>query len=297
MQFFGLSDKIYSMKMLFFRLISLVLLLSAGKFLGALELEITGGLNNFSFHPENSASSGEFKPFPFIILNASLMGEITDSLTFSVNFKRDNIFQNTTDFRLTTRTDYFGFEFGPFVGINDNFDKPDAGILGSLEVTLPGIVFLSFSGSSTLGAQFDFTSDNFRETAEARLGFWLPFTIASLSVNTKSFTRFIDDNNSTQSIRDSLKRLRLSVELFSKNFPVTLCVDGGYQILTRDYGSANTKDELSAFFAGFKINYRLARLRITAGAEIPFMITAADPMIASQDFLFKAFAGIAYRFL
>jgi len=287
------------MKRAFFLLFSLGLFLLAAGFSGALELEITGGLNFLTFDSEGSilnAPSEELKPVPFIISTASLKGNLTNSFAIGINFERDSLFENIVDLRFSARKDYFALELGSFVGFNSNFDIPDAGILGSIEVTWPGVLFLSFSGSSTLGAQFNFSSNTVRETIEARLGFWLPFGMTNVSVLSKNYTRYTENNDNQQSLSDSLLRYQLSVEFFSKNSPFLLRIDGGYFTLKRTYGNTNTTDELNAFFAGLEMNLSISKVRLIAGAEVPFIITSFSPMTVSSDILFKAYAGIAYRF-
>jgi len=282
--------------------------------LGALELELAGGLNNMSWKPDQSTAFGseraEFEPFPFILGNISIRGEIPKAWAFSFNIERDNIFQNTIDFRLKTRTDYFAFEFGVFTGMTDDFETPDAGILGNMEITWPGVLFISFSGSSTLGASLDSTGNNFRESMGAELGFWLPFMIPVFSVNTKSFTMFSEDGSGYKC--DSLTRYKLSADFpFGKTSPVNLRIDGGYQILKRNYDYSyevsidtineikTATNELSSIFAGFELLFKVSKpFHFFVGAELPFGLKAVEPLTVSDDVfgLYKAWGGVRFIF-
>ena len=275
-----------------------IILLISGKLglLGALELEISAGINNFTFQPEKTTAGDVFDPYQYILGNLSLRGDISKAWGFDFNLKTDNIFQYTADFRLKTRTDYFGFDFGLFTGMTDSFEIPDFGILGSIEATLPGIMFLSVGGSSTICSKFDFTGNNYRESFEAKLGFWLPFAIPVFSVSSKSFTRFIPDD--PDPIRDNLIRFQFSSDFFGKTSPLSLRVDAGYQILSRIYDVDDT-DELSSWFAGLDFQYSISKaLRLFVGAEMPFVVTATSPLTASDEFwtMFKAYGGFIIRF-
>jgi len=265
-------------------------------FLGAMELELKGGVNNMAWQPEKTTAAGNFEPFMFINGKLSLRGEISRAWAFNFNIERENLFQNTVDFRLNTISDYFGFEFGVFTGITDSFGAPDMGILGSMEVIWPGVLFISIGGSSSIGTDFTFTGDNFRESAEAKLGFWLPFAIPVLSAGTKSYT----ENTDSHSIRNNLIRYQLSVEFFGKTSPVTLQVDGGYQTLSRVYlGKTDAADELSSFFAGLDFQFSVSKyLRFIIGGEMPFLLTAAAPLTLSNEtpLMYKAYGGFIINF-
>jgi len=305
------------MKRLFLLFLPVFFLISSPEYLRAFEIEFTGGVNFLNYlapgrpvipdptfnqlgkisfdldagedgedgEGEGGNGGGEIedegKFSPFILGNLSIKGEISNSSAFHVNIGRDNIQQNSINFRLNTRMDNFRFEFGPFIGISDKFDL-DIGLLGSLEVTFPGIVFFSLSGSSTIGRMYSFTSDNSRESVEIKLGFWLPIVIPTLSFNIKSFTH--DD------ITDSLTRIQFSAEFFGKTSPVTIRIDAGYEILectADDYYSKT----INAFFTGFEFNLKIAQARIIAGGEIPFILPSNN-----SDILFKTYAGFAYSF-
>ncbi|MDR2542355.1 MAG: hypothetical protein LBC80_02765 [Treponema sp.] len=262
---------------------------------GALELEVTAGLNQKTY-PSSGSPHSKFEPFPFIIGNLSLKNDISSSLSYVFNIERDNVLQNSVDFRLITRIDNYRLEFGPFIGVSNNLDTPDLGIIGSIEVTLPGILFLSFGGSSTVGAKYNGTSNNFRETIGVSIGFWLPFAITTFSVNTKSFTQFY--GNSFDPIRDNLIRYELNTDFFGKITPVSFGINTGYQTFSRTYhGFLGITDELGSFFAGFKLSCNVTKpLRLILGAEIPFRLSANSSVTIPEDLLYKMYAGFSLKF-
>lgn len=291
------------MRRFFFVFICLgFLIFTPGKSTGAFELDLAGGVNFLTFHPDRITSHSqsvnykEFLPYPMGFGNLSLKADISNSWAFGFNIERDNILFNSVDIRLLTRTDYFFFEFGPFAGMDDNLEIPDIGMIGSVEFAYPGIIFVVLKGTATLGSWLDFTSNNSREVAMVRIGFWLPNIIPSASFNLKQFTKKPDD---ILTLRDSLYRFLVSADFHSKKNTTIIRLEGGYEIFTRNYRRGNIEniDELSAFFGGLEVSWRLpSSWRFKLGAEIPFMCTAVEPMTV-PDFrkMPKFTAGMSFK--
>jgi len=292
------------MKHTIFSLFCLILLFFPCQFPGALEIEVTGGVNFMTFHPDRETAHSDsehyrkFQDYPFGFGKINVRGDLSESMYFNVTAERDNILLNSLSFTLFNRTDNFRFEFGPFIGIGDRLETPNTGIIGSIEITFPGIAFLIFGGSSTLGSGFDFTSSSFRETAEVKFGFMLPFLIPSVSASTRSLSW---QKEEYLTLRDTLTRFQVSAEFFSKNIPFIFRLDAGYEIYTRNYKRGNTEstDELNAWYSGFDLIVQVSKpVKISAGLEIPIIYTAVEPMIA-PDFLWnivKANVGVVYTF-
>ena len=307
------------------------LILCSGGLLGALDFEITGGINLLTFDPDmtaayndEAAADSEFKPHLFILGNITLKDEISDILGYSINLNRDSILRNSIGGTLIAKTDYIKFEFGPFFGMADALEVPFAGITGGLEFMVPGVFFAGVTASSTIGSQLDFISDNTRETASAKAGFWLPFMITTFSANTSNFSNYIDAGLTTN---DNLIRYQVSFDFFSKKNPTTLRVDAGYKTLRRSYiysaysapdpeedaddpdtlppspsvipGSSpvNTTDTLNAFYAGFELRIQTrSRFRIIIGAELPIFFNSIEPITVPLFFYMpKAYVGFGVK--
>ena len=260
-----------------------------------------------TYHPDreiahsDSENYSKFQDYPFGFGKINVRGDLSESMAFSVTAERDNILLNGLSFTLFNRTDNFRFEFGPFIAIGDRLETPNTGIIGSIEITFPGIAFLSFGGSSTLGSSFDFTSSSSRETAEVKLGFWLPYIIPSVSVSTRSLTWQKQVEEASLTLRDTLTKFQVSADFFVKNVPIIIRLDAGYEIYTRNYKLGNTEstDELNAWYSGLELVVQVSKpLRLSAGLEIPVIYSAVEPMIA-PDFLWniiKANFGVVYTF-
>jgi len=271
--------------------------------LGALEIELTGGINYMTFHPDRVTPHGEsknykkFQEYPFGFGDLQFKGEVSDKMDFNIRFSRDNILQNTFTGSIKTTSDYFNIEFGPFVGMIDELSKPEIGISGGMQIAYPGIIFLSLGGASSLGEKIDFFSDNTRETYEVKLGFWLPGFIPSVSINSK---KFIKHHENSLVISDELARMQVSLDLFAKGFPVIFTVDAGMETLTRSYARKNysvVTDELTAIYAGAAAKWQITKpLRVIAAFEVPITFSATAPMKKPDDRfnLYKFSGGFSY---
>jgi len=284
------------MKRLFLRFICLGLLfLGSFSLLGALEMELTGGVNLMTYHPDRTRAhsepdneASEFSFYPMGVGNFRLSGDINDMMGFRINIERDNILQNSLNIIFLAKNDYFKIELGPFVGLCDSLDTPDGGIFGGIELSLPGIAALSVSGFTSLGTDFDFTSNNYREGIEAGLRFWLPKMIVTASAGTKCLSRSKEEELGALTRNDDLKRLMLNIDFYSKSSPVIVSVKGGYQIYSRIYKRGNTsiEDNVNSFFGGFDIHVEVSSsFKLKAGLEIPFLLTAEEPMTVTPEFL------------
>jgi len=270
---------------------------------GALEIELTGGINYMTFHPDRVTPHGEsknykrFQEYPYGFGDLQIKGEVSDKMDFNVRLSRDNILQNTFTGSIKTTSDYFNIEFGPFVGMIDELSKPEIGISGSMQFGYPGIAFLSIGGASSIGTNIDFFSANTREAYEAKFGIWLPGIIPSISYNSK---RFFKHHENSLVIRDELTRIQISVDLFAKGFPVILTVDAGMETLTRSYARKNypeITDELKAVYAGADVKWQITKpMRLIAGFEIPVTFSAKAPMKDPENRfnLYKFTGGISF---
>ncbi|WP_461256113.1 hypothetical protein [Treponema sp. R80B11-R83G3] len=290
------------MKRLILPIFVFLLLVGGIGLLGAFELEVMGGVNGFTFEPYKSWAYSEpdtekqFTPYNFAVANIAFRHNISETLNWSVSLERDNILQNSINALFGAKTDFFNVKFGPFLGFIDALAIPDAGIIGSLELNLPGIVSLTISGSSTLGSQYDFTSHTYRETAGIKLGFWMENAIPSFSAKIKYLSRQLDKSIV---VDDTLFKYFFTLELFTKNHAVSGFIDIGYQTYKKIYKKDGDEfcDELNSWLAGFGVSWQIIRpLCLKAGLEIPLLVSAIDPMTVTQvPLLFsKVYAGLVY---
>jgi hypothetical protein len=290
------------MKRLFFPLYVFFLLVCSSAFLGAFELEISGGYNGFSFDPWKTSAytdpdtEKEFDYYPYWLGNIKFKHNISEILNFSLNIDRDNVLQNSISTMFGVKTDFINVNFGIFAGTTDIFNTPDAGIIGNLEFILAETVYLSLSGASTMGVQYDFTSPNHRETAGIKLGFWVGNTNTSVSAEIKSFFREIEEGLFAD---DTFYRFLFNLEFFIKDSNTSGYINGGYQAYSRVYKKdTDYTDQISAYFAGFGFNWHLKPLGFKFGIEMPVYLSAEEPIAFSYNYLYfaKAYVGFIYSF-
>jgi hypothetical protein len=290
------------MKRFLLPLFVFLLFICNSAFLGAYELEILGGFNGLTYDPDKIDAYSEpdtpkeFIKYPYILANVNFRQNISEILNFSLNFERDNVLRNSLSTLFGVKTDYINVDFGLFTGFTDKFTEFDIGITGNLELVAAKILFLSISGSSTLGERYTFTSNNSRETAGARLGFWVGDAIPSISADMKTFSRKDGYNTFT----DLLYRFSFNLDFLIKNINSSGYINTGYQVYSRSYKKEADKytDSLSSYFAGLGFYWHNEPFGFKIGAELPFIISAEDPMTVSKKYyLFsKLYAGVVITF-
>jgi hypothetical protein len=291
------------MRRFFSPLFALLMLICNSAFLRAFELEVLGGYNGLSFNPykieaySEPNKDKEFIYFPFFLANVNVRHNISEIMHLSFNFERDNVLQNSFSTIFGVKTDYINVDFGFFAGMADKITKPDAGIIGNLELIASKAVFLSISGSSTLGVKYGFTSNNFRETAGVKLGFWAGSTIPSFSADIKSFSRQVEDDII---IDDTLYRFLFNMDFLIKNTNTTGYFNTGYQVYSRVYkkDALEFTDALNSYLAGFGFHWHRKPMGFKIGVEVPFILSAVSPMTVTNNYLrfSKAYAGFVYSF-
>jgi len=291
------------MKRLFLPLFVFLLFVCNFAPLEASELEIIGGVDGLSFNPYKTDeyfepdAENELPYYLYSLGKISFRHNISEVLNFSVNIERDKVLQNSLNVLFGVKTDYINVDFGIFAGLTDKIAVPDAGIIGNLELMVAKIVFLSLSGSSTLGAQYSFTSNNYRETAGVKLGFWLGNAVPSVAADMKTFSKQAEDDIS---INDTLYRFVFNTDFLIKNTNTTGYFNIGYQVYSRTYKKDmfGATDKLSSYFAGLGLYLSGKPLGFKIGAEFPFIISPEKPLTIKGEHLFfsKVYAGFVFTF-
>jgi len=286
------------MKRFFIHFSLFLLFLCNSAFLGAFELEIGVGINGLTYDPDKISAYSEpdtekeFTNYSYFLANVNFRQNISEILNFSLNFERDNVLQNSLSAVFGAKTDFINVNFGVFMGFPDKFTQSDTGITGNLEFLAFKTILLSVSGLSTLGAQYDFTSNNSRETAKIKLGFYIGSLVPSFSAEMKSFSREVETGIFKD---DTLYRFLLNMDFLLKDFIISGYVNAGYQVYSRVYKKdAEYTDKLNSYLAGFGFYWHGKPLGFKLGLEVPFLLSAKSPMTVSNEYLSftKAYAGL-----
>jgi hypothetical protein len=267
-----------------------------------LDIRIAGGFGNLAFDKDGTGSLGlrdetfDSAKYPFGLVR--LEGDYSDIISFDAGFELDPILRNRITTNISFYTSYIRFDIGPFMGLFNTEGKIiNPGISSVLTLEIPGILFGSVSAASTLGASVSTRGDYLQESGGIALGFWIPYVICTLSLESKAFTEQADQNLVT---KDERMRYQLRADVFKKNVPYTVYVDIGYQSLKRSYttttivttpaaipGNADTitsvtvtdTDEFKSIYTGFEATLRMnSFLKLILGAEMPVYSWAEKPL-------------------
>ncbi|WP_461246784.1 hypothetical protein, partial [Treponema sp. R6D11] len=98
----------------------------------------------------------------------------------------------------------------------------------------------------------------------------------------------------------TLYRFLFNLDFLVKNTNTTGYVNGGYQVYSRTYkkDTFGITDKLNSYFAGFGLYWKGKPMGFKIGAEIPFIISAEDPITINGNYLLysKAYAGFVFTF-
>jgi hypothetical protein len=272
---------------------------------GAMDLELSGGAGNVAFDSKRTSSLGEedgaFKPQPFPLIKAEVSGEVGDNFIYYGGFERDPILRNRVYANMGYNLKFLTLEMGPFLGVANNKDSifnPGAAV--GIGLNFPGIIFLDLKASSTLGGLLEDTGDYAQNTRNVSIGFWVPYVVCSLNMDTKKHTVL---EKSEQVIEDAAKRYFFRADVYTKNVPYTIQVDLGYQSLTRSYSDyslvkKNTKtDEFKTFFLGLEAAYTFKPgFKAFLGGEMPLYAWSSGDMADAKkgSILFEFRGGIVW---
>jgi hypothetical protein len=268
------------------------ILLCAGIGAFSLDLSAVAGLGNLSFDTERKTpiGNGGFEPFLYPLVLVKAEGDYSDMFGLYGSFERDPILRNRLGGEAKFTIGPLSIAAGPFAGL---FNSPEnafrIGFSGGVGLNIPGIFFVGFRGSTTLGPT-DSPGDYHSETISASAGFWLPNLVNTLSFSVRNFNL----KNTAGSEEDRLWRIEYNAEIYSKGVPYTVRIDMGYQSLTRSY--TTDTDEVCSVFLGFETDIALTPLfKIRLGAEMPVYCWGKYPL-GNPDtiWLFQARGGFVY---
>jgi hypothetical protein len=270
--------------------------------LHALDLRIFGGPGNLSFDPERETTLGSggsrFEPslFPFGLI--SLEGTYSGMVDYRVSFERDPVLRNHIFAGAGFTFSFLRLEFGPFMGVfNTSEQIINPGIAAEVGLEFPGILFGSLKGASTIGSPALFSGEFMQETGEIAIGFWVPYVVCTLSINSKGFT---ERKSGDLFIKDEHTRYQFRADVFTKNVPYTIRIDMGYQSLKRSYspdGKNSETDELRSVYAGFEGTYRIIpSVQLILGMEMPVYIWGEKPLKGPERtaFIYQFHAGFVW---
>ena len=182
--------------------------------------------------------------------------QINDSLSVDTSFAMDPILRNVMDTTVTYSGNYFSVSAGPTLGLFNSTSQPlNPGISASVRVGLPGVVFLSYRGDSTLGSGLVSVGDYTQGRSDISLGYYVPNAICSANIRTSRYV----EKTATGSTVDDLTQYLFSTDIFQKNIPYRVLLSFGYQQLSKTFndGSTTTVDALGSLIIETKVEVHL----------------------------------------
>jgi len=286
-------------KALIFSLVTSLLLLSA---LSAGSLEI-GGLfqvGNLGFEVNRPSTDTSFTGTDYLY-DGSLYVRIGIPERFQVEagYRRDLILRNVLYSLLEYRVDYFSLGVGMFVGFfNSGGSALNSGIIASLRLELPGVVFVSLRSDNSLTGSLSENGDFSQRLINLTLGFYVRNAICSLILSSKQYSEMQGSNE----IIDHLMKYTAKADIYQKNVPFRLVLSIAYQTLDKKYTAGPTDHGLNSVLLGIELDFSIGRhLELFIGIEDNLYsqgsgVLAGNTYVGITPYLFQAYTGFRLNF-
>ena len=273
-----------------------------------MDIGVYGGAGNISFDTElkvplsDESDPKRFDLVLFPLIRADVSGE-TGFIYYEGGFDRNPILRNQLFATIGINLTYFKIEVGPLIGLFNTSDEIfNPGFSAGMGLEFPGLLFLNFKASSSLGNALGTTGSYTQKTGSLSAGFWVPHVICSLNLNSQSFALKMETNLLAE---DSLNRYFFRADVYTKNVPFTVKVDIGYGELKRSYYTQSVSgtelvsdvkdDELKFFYLGLEAAYTINPMfRLFLAGEMPVYSWSVPKMKNPEKgaFLFQARGGL-----
>lgn len=224
----------------------------------SLDIGATFNIGNLAFQPTRAATDTTF-PGTYYPWGLSIFGNerLSDSMAISTGYYNDSILRNIAYAKVTYQGDYFSLGAGPLLGVFNSTASPlTPGIAASVRIQVPGIVYLSYGGDSTLGGSLVQTGDYIQQQSTISLGYYIPNAITSANILNKKYTQ----KTATGDSIDQLTLYSFKADIYQKNVPYRVLLTFGYQTLSKTFveGSTTTVDQLGSIMVGTRLEFHVA---------------------------------------
>lgn len=250
----------------------------------ALELGASFNIGNLAFDPNRASTDTSFAGtyFPWGI-SVDGTAQLADNLRLDSNFTyNDPLLRNIAYATVTYQGNYFSLGAGPLFGFFNSSTSPlNPGLSVVAQIQLPGVVFLSYRGDSTLAGALVQTGDYLQQSSELSLGYYVPNAIVSLNLLTEKYSMKTSAGNTI----DQRTEYSLKADIFQKAIPYRVVLTFGYQTLAKTFvaGSTTTIDQLGSLILG-------TRLELHPASRLTFI---ADLDSSIYSFGQKALVGLS----
>jgi hypothetical protein len=286
-------------KALIFSLVTSLLLLSA---LSAGSLEIGGvfQLGNLGFQSDRPESATSVSETDFLYGGSLYVRtDILDRFEVEAGFRRDFILRNVLYSLLEYRVDYFSLGVGMFAGFfNSGGSTLNSGIIASVKLELPGVVFVSLRSDNSLTGSLSEGGDFSQRLIDLAVGFYAKNAICSLILSSKQYSEM----QGGAEIIDHLIKYAFKADIFQKNVPFRLVLTFAYQALDKSYSPGPIDHGLNSVLLGTELDLSLGpRLELFLGFDNSLFTFGTGQLSAISytgfaPYLFQAYTGFRLNF-
>lgn len=251
--------------------LSLLIFLFSPSPVQALDITTLYNMGNLGFSRESEEPVDELDGTAYSYsLSAYGNYQLDESLSLEAGLYNDPILRRTIHTRFIYSHEFFRVGVGPFLGLfNTKGSVLKSGLSSSLHIEYPGRVFGAVRSDSTIAARFTKNGDYLQERNSVTLGYYIPYAICSLNLNTK---RFITQKTEDLEVDDGLTEYSFDVDIYQKNVPIRLLLSFAYQQRERVYtfsdSTKNDKNTLNSVVLGTRFKYEgFSRLTIVADMD------------------------------
>lgn len=214
-------------------------------------------VGNLVFKPTRLSSDTSFAGtyYPW---GVSLFGseQVSDNLSVSTGLYNDTVLRNIVYSTITYQGNYFSVGAGPLLGFFNSAVTPlNPGITASVKVQIPGVIFLSYRGDSSLGSSLVQAGDYVQKRSDISFGYYVPNAIVSLNILSRAYT----EKTSAGDTIDQLIEYSLKTDIYQKNVPYRILLTFGYQTLSKTFveGTTTTIDQLGSLIVGTRLEFHM----------------------------------------
>jgi hypothetical protein len=252
-------------------------------------------LSNLDFGPARTSAETTL-PGANYVWGVQVTGrdELSEGLALDLSYSRDSVLRHIAFTRLSYIDDFFSITVGPFFGLlNSPNSIVQSGLSTTVELYIPGVVFLRLRSDNSLSGRLVVTGDYIQEQSELAIGFYTPNVIPTVYVASKRYTVKTDAGEAI----DSLTEYGITTDIFQKNVPFQVALNFAYQDAGRQFVEATTVNHAYgsvilgarltlSLFEAFTVVADLDSSIYTFGRE--FLLGE----VSSDSFLFRLSTGV-----
>lgn len=233
-----------------------VVMVGAASALFGLEVGAMFNIGDLAFNPNRLPTDTSF-PGTYYPWGISLDGsaQLSDNLRLDSGITyNDPVLRNIAFTTVTYQGNYFQLGAGPLFGFFNSATTPlSPGLSVSATIQLPGVVFFTYRGDSTLAGALVQTGDYLQQRSQASLGYYVPNAIVSANLVTEKYSEKTSAGNTI----DQRTEYSLKTDIYEKAIPYRVLLSFGYQTLAKTFvqGGTTTVDQLGSLILGTRVEF------------------------------------------